>query len=168
MLIQDEGDNVAGNVCISDAWFVGEENYLRAWAYCYDLSTRLENYESEAVSWAAADSGQEFVLADDDSELSEDDCDRDDNAGGGSGGATRDSPPSKRAKVKGPGSQLTSTLIPTVPFSSFSLEKALGYGRNGCVFRACWKGNEVAVKQFDLEFQVSINEPKKRSEPTRS
>eukprot|EP00543_Licmophora_paradoxa_P006967 CAMPEP_0202451576 /NCGR_PEP_ID=MMETSP1360-20130828/9981_1 /ASSEMBLY_ACC=CAM_ASM_000848 /TAXON_ID=515479 /ORGANISM="Licmophora paradoxa, Strain CCMP2313" /LENGTH=508 /DNA_ID=CAMNT_0049070177 /DNA_START=96 /DNA_END=1622 /DNA_ORIENTATION=+ len=112
VLIQDEGDNVAGNVCISDAWFVGEENYLRAWAYCYDLSTQLENYESEAVSW--------------------------------------DSPPSKRAKVSAPGGQLTSTLIPTVPVSSFSLQKALGYGRNGCVFRACWKGKEVAVKQFDL------------------
>eukprot|EP00339_Tiarina_fusa_P001680 CAMPEP_0117004560 /NCGR_PEP_ID=MMETSP0472-20121206/5484_1 /TAXON_ID=693140 ORGANISM="Tiarina fusus, Strain LIS" /NCGR_SAMPLE_ID=MMETSP0472 /ASSEMBLY_ACC=CAM_ASM_000603 /LENGTH=547 /DNA_ID=CAMNT_0004705539 /DNA_START=69 /DNA_END=1712 /DNA_ORIENTATION=- len=148
VLIQDEGDNVAGNVCISDAWFVGEENYLRAWAYCYDLSTQLENYESEAVSWASADSGQEFVLANADSEESDDDSDN--SAGGGSGGATRDSPPSKRAKVNAPGSQLTSTLIPTVPVSSFSLEKALGYGRNGCVFRACWEGKEVAVKQFDL------------------
>ncbi|KAL3910533.1 MAG: hypothetical protein SGILL_007657, partial [Bacillariaceae sp.] len=115
--------------------------------------TQLENYESEAVSWASADSGQKFVLADDDSEESEDDSDNedDDSARGGSGGATRDSRPSKRAKIKAPGNQLTSsTLIPTVPVSSFSLEKALGYGRNGCVFRACWEGKEVAVKQFDL------------------
>jgi hypothetical protein len=26
----------------------------------------------------------------------------------------------------------------------------LGYGRNGCVFRALWEGKHVAVKQFDL------------------
>jgi hypothetical protein len=33
---------------------------------------------------------------------------------------------------------------------SLSFGKPLGYGRNGCVFRADWQGKHVAVKQFDL------------------
>ena len=54
------GYKVAGKVSISDAWFIGEKGYLRAWAYCYDLSCRLGYYDQGEVSWWAA-SDQEYV-----------------------------------------------------------------------------------------------------------
>jgi hypothetical protein len=35
--IEDDGVAVAGKVSVSDAFFFGEQNYLRAWAYCYEI-----------------------------------------------------------------------------------------------------------------------------------
>jgi hypothetical protein len=114
---------------VSDAFFFGEENYLRAWAYCYSLSIHAEKYESGDVEWVA-----------DDTDSMPSDVDNDDDE--------RYDRPSKQQRVLR--SSTASSVIPSVPFASVSFGKSLGYGRNGCVFRADWQGQSVAVKQFDL------------------
>jgi hypothetical protein len=143
--IEDVGRAVAGRVSVSDAFFIGEENYLRAWVYCYSLTT-IQRYDSKDVAWAAA----KFVLVADD--------DEDNN-----GPTTRSMTQSRKRsyegiKTKQKGSKkrqtgrsiIASSVIPSVPFGSLSFGKSLGYGRNGCVLRADWQGQSVAVKQFDL------------------
>ena len=42
------------------------------------------------------------------------------------------------------------SVLPSVPFGEVDIVRSLGYGRNGAVFLAKWKGKEVALKQFDV------------------
>jgi hypothetical protein len=137
--IEDDGKAVAGKVSVSDAFFVGEQNYLRAWAYCYSLSTRTMRYKKVQVGWAADD--PDYVHVTDDK--------------GNNGPTTGPMTRSRKRQIAGAptgkkGSIISLSVIPSVPFASLSFGKPLGYGRNGCVFRADWQGKTVAVKQFDL------------------
>jgi hypothetical protein len=147
--IEDDGE-IGKRVCVSDAFFLGQQDYLRAWAYCYSLSTQATVYEPDNVSWAGSD--PEFVDGDIDSD--------DDDSGNGDEDDDRPRKQQKAGKKDrgdspNPSHQTlryntASVLIPSVPFQTLSFGKSLGYGRNGCVFRAVWQGKDVAVKQFDL------------------
>jgi hypothetical protein len=128
---------VAGKVYVSDAWFIGQQNYLRAWAYVWSLAQMREGYNPAEVGWL-----------DSEEENQQDDSDTgcDDNDGSSEGGNGSGTVQSKKRR------RLTEHRS-NIPFSSYSSIKfldALGYGRNGCVFRARWEGKEVAVKQFDI------------------
>jgi hypothetical protein len=138
--IEDDGETVGGRVNVSDAFFLGQQDYLRAWAYCYSLSTHATAYEPINVSWAESDSDS----VDGDIDTDDDDGDNQRKAGKKHPG---DSPNPSNQTVQ---YSTASVLIPLVPFESLSFGKPLGYGRNGCVFRADWQGKHVAVKQFDL------------------
>lgn len=39
--------------------------------------------------------------------------------------------------------------LPFVTANALKIEDPIGYGRNGAVFRVCWKGEAYALKQFD-------------------
>jgi hypothetical protein len=43
-----------------------------------------------------------------------------------------------------------SKKIKFIKYHSLTNIKPLGWGRNGCTFKATWQGKRVAVKQFDL------------------
>ena len=143
-------------VRVSDAWFVGERHYLRAWAYFYDQSVNQNgafpavaarnwlNEETVAQNHKGPQRQQPPRSAKSKSKYS---------AGGSD-------TPSKSTKATSGNSRSHNThhrdsdvpfsQIDVIPFKSVTFLEALGYGLNGCVFRALWKGKEVAVKQFDL------------------
>lgn len=136
----DDDDGVANKVCVSDAWFLGQENYLRAWAYLWSLSTNsARRYDSEDVEWNHSDA--EFMPNQEDN-----DDDDDDNTPAPSRASRRPRPSSGGASR----SCLYSVNIPIVSFRSIQFLGPLGYGRNGCVFHAHWEQKPVAVKQFDV------------------
>jgi hypothetical protein len=134
-ITDDNQGNVAEKVFISDAWFVGEENYLRAWAYVYSLSLDSASFfprpeENPDSSWARSDGS--FREESDEDE---------------SGDASENKTVRESSNRRIGGS--SSTGIPCVPVQDIKFEGVLGYGRNGCVIRAIWDGKQVAVKQFD-------------------
>jgi hypothetical protein len=129
------------------------------------LSTQGNGYNSAKVGWAADD--QEYVgVADDDKG----------NNGPTTRSMSRSTAQSKKQKIgktkgkKGSKQRQTgrsivaSSVIPSVPFGSLSL----GYGRNGCVFRADWQGQSVAVSSSILGAQESSQGSETRFPPTKS
>lgn len=135
--ILDDGRKVSQNVYISDPWFVGEQNYLRAWAYVYSLSIVDEagffkpHGEGPIVSWALSD--DELPPGDE----------GEDNPGDGQ--------PKRRSSRGGGGGgnpETGSSSIQQARYEDIKFEGLLGSGRNGSVLRAKWNGKDVAVKQF--------------------
>ena len=135
----DDGRKVAENVYISDPWFVGEQNYVRAWAYIYSLSLDDEagffvpHGEGRSVSWALSD--DEWSPGGED----------EDNPGGGQ--PRRRS--SRRSGGGGDNPETGPSPIQQARYEDIKFEGLLGSGRNGSVLRAKWNGKDVAVKQFD-------------------
>jgi hypothetical protein len=146
--IEDEGETVAGRVLVSDAWFIGERDYLRAWAYCHALGADADRFVMDEISWADYDA---HYLDNEGEDENEDENPEDDTEGENSAERSRKRPRSRSPTGGDPTTSVQFASIPFIPYKSISFEKvALGYGRNGCVFRAQWEGETVAVKQFDL------------------
>ena len=132
---------------VTDAWFVGEAGYLKAWAHFYHLSLDAGVFPAGAGSWFT-DSNVPRGWRKETEEEEE---------GGGQGSAPTGTGPllgenrgkrSRHSASRDP--DVTFSRIDTAPLKSVKFLGSLGYGRNGCVFRARWEGEEVAVKQFDL------------------
>ena len=137
-----------GQVKVSDAWFVGEEHYLRAWAYFYDQSVIHNAGDFPDGKWLKEET---VVQNDKDSQHQQ--------PSESKHSAEQGSQTSKSEEARGNSrchnthhrdSDVPFSQIDLVPFQSVTFLEALGYGLNGCVFRALWEGKEVAVKQFDL------------------
>ena len=139
-MFDEDGGNVAENVAISDACFVGEKNYLRAWAYIYSLTSSEDAFfalpaENPGISWAGSD--EEFQP--------------DNEARGARSTRGDDGEPESGHGCGESGS------IPHESLGEIKSTGVVGYGRNGCVIRALWKGKEVAVKQFDCGRQGGLD-----------
>jgi hypothetical protein len=152
--------NENGQVQVSDAWFIGEEHYLRAWAYFYDQSGNNGEFP-DGGNWLNENSviRNQRRQRNDSSASQRQQPPRDARTQSQRSAGRGDTPPSKskedrrnrRSHNTHHGDpDVPFSQIDVVPFQSVKFIEALGYGRNGCVFRALWEGKEVAVKQFDL------------------
>lgn len=136
-----EGDGEQAEVHISDAWFVGEPNFLRAWAYMHSLASQQSNpLVSRSLQWRKTSSDsptpppkRKYQGALRSGVIEEGDKDE---------ASTRD--------VQGAGFTAQMSKLQEIPFESLGISRALGYGRNGVVFQANWNGRQVALKQFDV------------------
>eukprot|EP00978_Attheya_sp_CCMP212_P021023 scaffold60933_cov55-Attheya_sp.AAC.2 len=159
-----EGTEQEASVRVSDAWFVGEAGYLKAWAYFYSLSHRQEDrvfpttgaeswttQRNTPQGWEAEETGNNRISG---RTRSHSQVDSSESVGDGR--------PSSSSQRKVPhcleenenenrDPDVNSFVrVATVPLGSVKFLGPLGYGRNGCVFHAVWEGKDVAVKQFDL------------------
>jgi hypothetical protein len=143
------GDEI--KVYISDAWFVGEKNYLRAWAYVHNLRETMQPWQ-EPIDWivsstkvptpeqrGAKPSG--FNNVKDDSTSICDGRDSESDDGGGKFAHTCN------MEYFYP---LHHGAIPFAPYNEIVKVGILGEGRNGSCFKVNWKGTEYAMKQFDI------------------
>ena len=138
-------------VCISDAWFVGEANYLRAWAYVHNLLESMQTWQGP-INWIASSttaptpeqrgsnpSGNNDIQ---DSATCTHDADDDKNDDGG-------------GKLSNTGNMeyfypLHHGALPFVPYNEIVKVGVLGQGRNGSCFKVKWNDTEYAMKQFDI------------------
>ena len=151
----------SGQVEVSDAWFVGQENYLSAWAYLYSQSLGNEDFPSEAVAreWQPERNTNKGRTETNPSAQAPATRTRGKRGSSGDSGRSSSSKAPKtsigrqsnhRHAVPNRDSDVPFSRINATPIESVKFGDALGFGRNGCVFRALWNGKEVAVKQFDL------------------
>jgi hypothetical protein len=112
---------------ISDAWFVGQVNYLRAWAYMHHLGDINAQQQQQWVSLLPPASWMRSTLnyaAPCQSTIGYD----------SSCGMTNS----------------VYTMLPHVHFNDIDILGVLGTGRNGACFKVKWNGTEYAMKQFDI------------------
>jgi hypothetical protein len=135
--------NEEGTLLISDAWLVGKENYLRAWAYFFLVARAAEPWVGPEIP-----NGRNFGDHPEKPHES-----RDSSAGDASGDNHQDDDPGS----DGPGALLSKTTFTTSPSSIIPLVnceevefvRELGRGNNQ-VRLARWRGREIAVKCFDM------------------
>jgi hypothetical protein len=133
------GNGEEEEVLISNAWFVGQENYLRAWALFY----------------ASSESDNQTPL--DQASLSEEWLQSTPEKVGG-----KRARPAETSTCAGPSRQQINeknrsrqnsrshtTIVPTATLFDFKVGPPLGHGRHGTTFSTTWKGEIVAVKVFD-------------------
>lgn len=162
-----KGQREGSTVQVSDAWFVGEPDYLRAWAYIYSLGSAQDDSWHAPRRWLRTEKKSPTPQKDD----------GDDGGGGGSrrqhlagpergggrgrggefggdgrgggrgrgkrriGSSAVGQPPKKKSK---------NAVIPAVSLDEISIVSVIGAGRNGAAFKVRWKGREAAMKQFDV------------------
>ena len=139
-----EGQGADARVFISDPFFVGQNNFLRAWAFAHSLAhQQVDSVVAKDLGWSITSS-------------------------------RTPTPPEKSTysvKLRQPpteetneehkieeGSNVSSTKmnfgdvvgIDQVPIDDVRIVGTLGYGRNGVVYLAEWSGTKVALKQFDV------------------
>ena len=132
-------------VRVSKAHLVGENNYLRAWAYFADLARTAADgpFTCPSENWGLASTPPNAV-----NEVDEHDDDNNDDAASNQGVSERDS---SYVPSDAPTSEplALATRVPFVCADDLEIEDPIGYGRNGAVFRVWWKGQAYALKQFD-------------------
>lgn len=135
-------------VRVSNAYFIGEADYLRAWAFVYDKGNNTDQNEFSGL--------ESWLKTSKDSQTRPRSIDGQDTTEGTGGKKRRTS----SGLNTGHHTSITSSdmtvlhnlaiYLPVVPFSDIEILGSLGYGRNGTVFKALWDGKEVALKQFDV------------------
>jgi hypothetical protein len=146
-------------IVITDAWCVGQLNYLRAWAYVHSLGCSNVGGWDSPKNWIRSTNKITTTTAwnallehmkDDDGNGS--DIDNNSNNNKNLSG--------KRHRTNGCSSKshgiehchriLHQIPIPQASFDDIVVLGAIGFGRNGCCFRVKWNGQEFAMKQFDI------------------
>ena len=155
------GDREGSNVSITDGWFVGEPNYLRAWAFIYSLGCSQDDSWHAPKRWLGTEKRRRTPQKYNDHSGGEG---HSPGRGGGSPGKRGRSPgkggrSTETRKRKAVGSQHSSKtkvveaisqVIASAPFEEIEILEVIGEGRNGAAFKVCWHGQEVAMKQFDI------------------
>jgi hypothetical protein len=127
-------------VHISDAWFVGQENYLRAWAYMHHLGG------SDTTRWVSPPIDWILSMTDTNSTRTFKDKCHVKNGNNGKGRAR----PKYPSVIHCPNNTCLQDMLPHVPLDDIEIVKVLGLGPNGVCYKVRWKGTEYAMKQFDL------------------
>lgn len=134
------GSNDIIQVNISDAYYVGKINYLRAWAYIHSLGCQQDD------EFVLPTSGEgQWVRTDKDhpSPQSKQQPNPDTRK--------RKSTKSNRNRNSKRHKKSANTMsLQHVDFKELSIGNVLGIGRNGTVFKVAWKGETYALKQFDI------------------
>jgi hypothetical protein len=133
-------------VLVSDAWFIGQENYLRAWAAVCDMSDKDEQpLFTRPEAWVLGTPTKK--------RKAEQTCiGKNDEHSGGYGphdkdrGADDQHGPKSGHSVTRP---LTQLNIPEVNYFDIQVLRPLGDGRRGTAFAVKWNGKTYAMKQFD-------------------
>lgn len=131
-----EGSGSDARVYISDAFFVGQPNFLRAWACVQSLACQQsEPLVSNQLKWQKNNKDQPTPPAKSKwvgSLRSNEEENEDEDMG------TADGP------------QASSAGLTEVSIDDVEILGTLGYGHNGVVYLAKWGERKVALKQFDI------------------
>ena len=155
-------DNSLGNfvnenedkVFISDAWCVGEANYLRAWAYVHDLSDSTSNRQPKLkmpTSWIKSTTKQRTP-----DQWKNSNCSTNNEADSSSPNDVQDGLKEDGGKsVRSCNMEFGRTHkdglhYRYVAYDDITILGVVGEGRNGGCFKVKWKGTEYAMKQFDI------------------
>ena len=141
MCIGGSGANIKVNV--SEPYYIGEPDYLRAWAHVFSLGCHQKN------GFKPPTGKLRWIKSSKDSPTPQ------------PSGAQRNSGrKSKRKKDGGSESEgqgsskkgKTASLskLPIVDFQDLVIGKEIGVGRNGSLFKVSWMGKAYALKQFDV------------------
>jgi hypothetical protein len=151
-------DNDDSQIWITDAWFVGQPNYLRAWAYVHSLGCSSQGKWDPPKNWFITTTKQRTPRAllswtkffglgrrnhDPDSgnkKQSYETIHHDGNHGIG-----------RRCHTYCCYPILQHKLLPHVDVDDIEIVNVIGYGRNGGCFLVNWNGQQVAMKQFDID-----------------
>jgi hypothetical protein len=151
----DNDDGI--RVYISDAWFVGQANYLRAWAYVHNLRESMQPFKI-TPGWLESTPEQRGAKPSGRNNLKDNASSGNNNVKYGPSSSNDGSPPSRNEY----GGQFANTCnieyyhpihrgaIAFAPYDDIVTVGVLGQGRNGGCFHVKWKGTEYAMKQFDI------------------
>jgi hypothetical protein len=144
-------------VYISDAWCVGEENYLRAWAYMYSLHGTMERLGKPAdwiQSSSADDTPKQWKKASKSSQnrrgKGKEDKSSSPNNDRESGNDYNDIGTSTKSCNMEYYYSFHQGTLDYVLYDDIAIINVLGEGRNGACFKVKWNGVECAMKQFDI------------------
>jgi hypothetical protein len=133
------------NVKISDAWFVGQQDYLRAWAYVHSLGCKKWEWK-QPTSWKKSTKTNPTPTKGQGKQQNQENQ-----------GTTNDAKPGKRTSNNTPqGSSnehtadIASLALPNISYNDIVISDVIGDGRNGSCFKVVWKGQDFAMKQFDM------------------
>jgi hypothetical protein len=149
--------NTGKKVMITDAWCVGQYNYLRAWAYVHHLGCTTDEWyppkdwvqSTSDVSSPDMDMSKKenSDAADEDTKPAANKRLRRSPRGGGKGGTTTGSTSVESCY---PLLQKQREHLPYVAINKIEIIDGIGAGRNGCCFKVNWNGQMYAMKQFDI------------------
>jgi hypothetical protein len=161
----DDNEYIGKKVMITDAWFVGQHNYLRAWAYVHNLgcnATENDKWDPPEDWWIKSTTGvgSPKLWSDKKAEIPGEDgeCDKPsftkksrfngpDNTEDGNNGTTTSSTSMNYSHEF---SQELEQQLPYVSIDKIKIMDTIGYGRNGDCFRVNWNGQLYAMKQYDI------------------
>jgi hypothetical protein len=133
-----------GYIKISDAWFVGQQDYLRAWAYVHSLGC-VESEWKQPTSWKKLTNENPTPLCWGKQQNQENQ------------GTTNDTKPGKRpsnnssqGSSNGQTADIASLALPNISCNDIAIGDVIGDGRNGSCFKVVWNGQTFAMKQFDI------------------
>jgi hypothetical protein len=190
LFLSGNDDRANRKLQITPAWFIGQENYLKAWACFYEMASGASslltsdmpaNWDANTPTTTPEEKSDPPGMPPPGGDGDGDDSEhtgkrirvesqgigntRDTKKGksdqGGGSGKTRavaalsemdisSTPPDDDDDDYPENGLSKSKKIPFIKFDSLTDIEPLGWGRNGCTFKATWKGEKVAVKQFDL------------------
>lgn len=137
-----QGDGADAIVRISDPIFVGQPNFLRAWAFMNSLACGQSGVlENNSLDWKLTSKDKRTPEA------------KGTRGGLRSAGAIPEGDESEDSNDEMSTTsekQGKTCSLPETPIDHVEIVGTLGYGRNGVVFLANWHGQKVALKQFDV------------------
>ena len=141
-------------VFISDAWCVGQVNYLRAWTFMHTLHGLNGPLLVKPTDWIKSTTDPETFLQCKATETIFKRCDKDgkstfpnDERGSGCNGGGESINTSCNMEYF---FSLHQGALELVPLDQIEMMGVLGYGRNGACFKVIWNGTKYAMKQFDI------------------
>jgi hypothetical protein len=162
ILVVNQCPIIVGIPSISSAWRVHRENYLRAWCYFFQLANAATPLTADEVSRLLPRTPPNSP-----DKPNKSDNNDDDDAGGHGSGKSNSSKNRNRKRYGATGTScggtgtneiLSKTTLTTSPISckipeiDYKEIQLLGLLRNGNhqVYLASWRGQEIAVKLFDM------------------
>jgi hypothetical protein len=132
------------DIKISDAWFVGEKNYLRAWAYMHSLGC-------DELEWKQPKSWKNSTKTNPTPKMGKGEQQNKKGPGtGGPGSSNRTSNNSSQGSSNEQSADIASLALPNISYNDIAIGDVIGHGRNGSCFKVVWNGQEFAMKQFDM------------------
>eukprot|EP00978_Attheya_sp_CCMP212_P040444 scaffold220909_cov60-Attheya_sp.AAC.2 len=145
-----DGSGLDARVYISDAFLVGQPNFLRAWAFIQSLACQqTEPLVSNQLKWqkTSKDHPTPPPKSRRTGSLRSSGTGTINEASGDEDMGTADGPNTNSASNEVAG--LAEVLIAEVSIDDVQILGTLGYGHNGVVYLAKWGETMVALKQFD-------------------
>ena len=145
-----EGDGQGAQVRISSPWFVGEPNFLRAWAFVHHascqpcvplLATELTWKRTSGDHPTPPPKRKRKELHSNTGTITE---------GDGCESVDGDVTSTSGEEDAPAGHAVQMSALPEIPIDNVEIIGTLGNGHNEVVFLVNWRGQKVALKQFDV------------------
>ena len=159
--VNGDGSDDKPYMCwVSDAFFVGEPNYIKAWVYMYDMGKKFKSSTELLPDWSKSNARERSPGAESSKKRPRDGNNKhhdrqDDEPSSGAGGSGDRKSGAGRNVKQLPTSGLTLPLpadgdgLPYVAEANIEFMESIGHGFHGTAFRVRVNGAEAALKQFD-------------------